>query len=350
MFSGFDWQLLLPAALLVSIGSLVLSSVAPAAYPVQFLYILLAFVAFLVCSRLDFHFYKALAPAFYIFSLVLLLATLFFGSFSRGSVRWIEVGVFTLQTSEVIKPFVILFIARIIASSDSFQRFIFGAVVGAVPFILVFVQPDLGSSLVIAIGVLGVLFFGGIPWKAVAVSFFLFVLGLPILWHLLDVYQKERLFTFVQPTADPLGAGYNSIQAIIAIGSGGFLGRGLGQGTQSQLLFLPERHTDFIFASIGEELGFLGAGLIVIFFVMLLVRLAYLFIWAKNDFAHAFFGGVFLLFFAQAAINIGMNLGLLPITGIPLPFVSSGGSSLLSMSATLGIVSSCTRSLRSGSV
>ena len=349
MLSSLDWKLFLPAVLLASIGSLVLSSVSPASYPSQYFFIALALISYLIFAKIDFTVYKTLAPLFYVLSLVLLLLTLAFGTFTRGAVRWIEIGNFTLQTSEIIKPFVVLFVAWILSTSlESRKIFLLAAVAGFLPFILVFIQPDLGSSLVVLAGILGAVFFGRISWKIIFTSLFTFAPGLPLVWRFMEDYQKERIMTFIQPSADPLGAGYNSIQAIIAIGSGGFLGRGLGQGTQSQLLFLPERHTDFIFSSIGEELGFLGAGLVVIFFIALFARLCAIFINADDVFSRAFLGGVFLMIFVQAAVNIGMNLGILPITGIPLPFVSSGGSSLLAMAITLGIATSFTSGLRTG--
>lgn len=350
MLSSIDWKLFLPTAFLVSIGSLVLSSVSPLSYPSQFFYIALAMGVYITASSIDIALYKTLAPTFFALSLVLLLITLTFGVFTRGAVRWIEIGTFTLQTSEIVKPFIVLFVAWALSSTESGKRFFLVSFSGLAPFILVFIQPDLGSSLVILAGVLGAIFFGGIPWKAVFSSALVFALGFPLVWKFLANYQKERIMTFIEPSADPLGAGYNSIQATIAIGSGGFLGRGLGQGTQSQLLFLPERHTDFIFASIGEELGFLGAGLVIIFFIALFARLCMIFLRAGDVFSRAFLGGIFLMIFFQAAVNIGMNLGILPITGIPLPFVSSGGSSLLAMAISLGIITSFARSLRSASI
>lgn len=349
MLSSLDWKLFLPAVLLVSIGSLILSSVSPASYPSQYLFIALALASYLIFANIDFTLYKTLAPAFYALSLVLLLFTLIFGTFTRGAVRWIEIGNFTLQTSEIIKPFIILFIAWILSTSlESGKRFLLAAVAGFLPVIFVFIQPDLGSSLVVLAGVFGAVFFGGISWKIIFGFLLTFSFGLPLIWRLMEDYQKERIIAFIQPASDPLGSGYNSIQAIIAIGSGGFLGRGLGQGTQSQLLFLPERHTDFIFSSIGEELGFLGAGLVVIFLIALFARLCEIFANSNDVFSRAFLGGVFLMILIQSAVNIGMNLGILPITGIPLPFVSSGGSSLLAMAITLGIASSFARGLRTG--
>lgn len=346
MFSAFDWKLFVPAALLVSIGSLVLSSVSPVSYPAHFFYILLAILAFFLANRVNFQFYKTFALWFYILSVVLLLATLVFGTLSRGARRWLEVAGFTLQTSEIVKPFTLLFVSRVLAEFGAFKKYFFAVLAGIIPFALIFLQPDLGSGIVVISGVLGAIFLAGISLRAIFILVIFLLSGLPFLWSFLESYQKERIFTFLQPGADPLGAGYNSVQAIIAIGSGGLAGRGLGQGTQSQLLFLPERHTDFIFASLGEELGLLGAGFVVFCFILLFSRLAALFLQSTDNFSRIFIGGTFFVIFVQTSVNIGMNLGILPITGIPLPFVSSGGSSLLAMSFTLGMISSCSRSLR----
>lgn len=348
MFRFLDWNLFLPAAFLVAIGSVVLTSVSPLSYPLHFAYLTLALLVFLTLANIEFSVYKALAPTLYIISLIFLLVTLLFGSFTRGAVRWIEIGSplgnLTLQTSEIVKPLVVLFLALVVSQGTSHRRYFLAALVASLPFVLVFIQPDLGSALVIFAGFLGVMFFSGLPWKAIFTSVAGLGIFLPLLWRSLAHYQQERILTFIEPGKDPLGAGYNSIQALIAIGSGGLTGRGLGQGTQSQLLFLPERHTDFIFASIGEELGLMGAGLVILLFTLLFARVIALFLQANKTLERSFIGGIFFMLFAQAAINIGMNLGLLPITGIPLPFVSSGGSALLGVSATLGILSSLGRS------
>src|SRR3989338_5224466 len=309
MLSSLDWKLFLPAVLLTSIGSLVLSSVSPASYPSQYFFIALALASYLIFAKIDFTVYKTLAPLFYVLPLVLLLLTLIFGTFTRGAVRWIEIGNFTLQTSEIIKPFVVLFSAWILSTSlESRKRFLLAAVAGFLPVFFVFVQPDLGSSLVVLAGILGVVFFGGISWKIIFGSLFTFALGLPLVWRFLEDYQKERIMTFIQPSADPLGAGYNSIQAIIAIGSGGFLGRGLGQGTQSQLSFLPERHTDFIFAALSEELGFVGAILAVVAFCLILYRLIVIIRRQEDVLLQSLLGGIFFIFFAHIIVNAGMNM------------------------------------------
>lgn len=340
LFSNIDFTLFLPACFLVILGSLILMSVSPGAFPRQFLYIGLALFAFLLFSRIDIRVLGAFSPWFYPLSVLLLVITLFIGGVTRGAVRWIELGPFTLQTSEIVKPFLLLFFSWFLTRKEDTKRFFLSLPLILFVVFLILKQPDLGSSLVVFAGFLGAVFIAGVPLGLLILGGLVGIGGTPLVWRLLADYQKERVISFLAPQQDPLGAGYNAIQAMIAVGSGQILGRGLGQGTQSQLAFLPERHTDFIFAALSEELGFLGSMAVVIVFSFILWRIVMLLRNTEDNFAKVFLGSAFLMLFFQAAVNIGMNLGLLPITGIPLPFVSSGGSSLLAMSITLGICSS----------
>ncbi|MDO8599815.1 MAG: FtsW/RodA/SpoVE family cell cycle protein [bacterium] len=339
MYSRVDLFLFLPAVLLAILGSFTLSSVSPASYPGHFIFLGLALLSFLAFAFLDLRILKTLAPSFYIISCILLVATLIFGGLTRGSVRWIDLGPLSFQPSEIVKPLLIIFFAWIVARSRQETRFLIAIGALLLPFLLVLVQPDLGSAIVIIAGGLGVMFLGGIPVRFVAVLAILGIIIAPWAWTGLASYQKDRLSSYLSSEADPLGSGYNSIQSQIAVGSGEMFGRGIGQGTQAQLLFLPERHTDFIFASIAEELGFLGSSLIILAFAIILVRIVLIARSARDIFEKSILGGAFAVFFIQSGVNIGMNLGVLPITGIPLPFVSSGGSSLLAMSILLGIAS-----------
>lgn len=340
LFSRIDLKLFLPLMFLTLIGSVILSSVAPSVYPQQFIFLLLAFLMFLIFTKIEMGILRQLAPFLYIFSLLLLLVTIVFGVLTRGSVRWIDLGFITLQPSELVKPFLLLAFASIVAGSNKTVKFMLAFLALIPAILLILVQPDLGSSLVVLAGFLGVIFLGGVPVRYLLGVGILGAIFSPLLWHFLAGYQKERIFSFLNPGSDPLSTGYNAIQSVIAIGSGGFFGKGLGQGTQSHLAFLPEWHTDFIFASLSEELGFLGASLVIIAFGILLWRIVVAMKNSHDVFSKALLGGIFATFLAQSGINIGMNLGLLPITGIPLPFVSSGGSSLLAMSVILGMASS----------
>lgn len=345
LFSNTDLTLFLPAVFLVTLGGLILMSVSPESFPRQFFYIGLALFAFLLFSKIDIQILRIFSPWLYPFSILLLLATLFIGGVTRGAVRWLELGPFTLQPSEIAKPLLLLFFSWFLAKETGNKRFF-----TSLPFILVAVflilkQPDLGSSLVVFAGFLGAVFIAGAPLGLLILGGLIALGGMPLAWRLLADYQKERIISFLAPQEDPLGAGYNAIQAMIAVGSGQLFGRGLGQGTQSQLAFLPERHTDFIFAALSEELGLLGALAVILAFLFLFWKIATLLRLAQENFEKVFLGGAFLTIFFQAVVNIGMNLGLLPITGIPLPFVSSGGSSLLAMSIILGICSSISSGL-----
>jgi len=346
MFKRIDSALFLPALLLVSIGSIALTSVAPTSYPFHFLYLALAGVGFLIFSQIDKRTIRAFSPHLYILGLLLLLITPIFGENVRGSVRWIDLGPITLQTSEVIKPLLLLFLAHILSQNFGTRRFGLALLIAIPSFILVFLQPDLGSTIVLIAGFLGAIFIAGLPSRIILLGILIMFIGIPLSWQFLAPYQKERIHSFLDPEADPLSSGYNSIQSKIAVGGGGLTGQGLGQGTQSQLLFLPEKHTDFIFAAISEELGFIGATLIIASFGVLLWRIIVTIKKDNDIFSQIFLSGAFFIIFVQATVNIGMNLGLLPITGIPLPFVSSGGSSLLSMAVLLGIASSLGSTLR----
>lgn len=346
LLEKIDSKLFLPAALLLVLGGLVLSSVSPGSYPGQFLHIGIAFLVFLFFANLDSRILRTLAPWLYVLSLALLLLTLAIGAVTRGAVRWIDLGFMTVQPSEIVKPLLLVFFAFLVSQGGGMKRFVFAFLALLPAVLLVLLQPDLGSTIVITAGFFGVLFVAGIPFRYLLASAVLAAFSSPLLWNLMAPYQQERIISFLSPGTDPLGSGYNSIQAMIAVGSGGLWGRGLGQGSQSQLAFLPERHTDFVFAALAEELGLLGSLLVLAAFLFLFWRLAALAKQGPDSFSRALLGGIFLTVFAQASINIGMNLGILPVTGIPLPFISSGGSSLVSMSAALGIASSLRPSLQ----
>ena len=202
---------------------------------------------------------------------------------------------------------------------------------------LILIQPSLGVAILMVLGFLGVLIASDFKKRYLLVGLGIFLILIPIFWSILAPYQKLRILTFIDPTKDPYGAGYNSLQSQIAVGSGKILGRGLGKGVQTQLSFLPERQTDFIFASISEELGILGSAIVMFFLFFILFKLASFTSGAINPTARAYLAGLFLMLLSQIIIHIGMNMGLLPITGVPLPLVSAGGSSLMGTVAGLAI-------------
>lgn len=286
----------------------------------------------------------------YIFCVLLLLFTLLLGRATRGSVRWIDLGIFRLQPSEISKPILIAFFAnRFIKpiGGNPMVWLIKNLAYLAVPAFLVLIQPDLGSTLVIVITWIGMLLASRFPKKIILAFSILSVLLLPLGYQFLHDYQKTRLHTFISPFSDPTGSGYNVIQAMIAVGSGKFIGKGVRQGTQSHLRFLPERHTDFAFASFAEEFGFVGVSILLSAFLIFFFWLASL-IQHMEPFGKLLVTGVFWLFFIQTFINVGMNMGVLPVTGITLPFISYGGSSILSSAIAIGMVLSLRKTRRMG--
>ncbi|MCS7092266.1 MAG: FtsW/RodA/SpoVE family cell cycle protein [Patescibacteria group bacterium] len=330
---------------LVIFSIFVLNSIASFLFPAYYFYVILAIIAFLVFYFIDFEVLEIFSTHLYLFSIMLLLLPIIFGQVTRGAVRWVEFGGYTLQPSEIAKPFLFLFASVQIAKIKklSIKRVIFVLAMLFLPLILIFFQPSLGVTIITLIGFLGALFGRGIPVKQFVFLLAILVILLPVFWLILAPYQKGRITAFLNPWLDPLGQGYNSIQSMISVASGGIFGRGLGKGVQTQLAFLPERHTDFIFAAIGEELGFIGSFAVLILFSVffwLILRVQSI---VKQISRKCFASCVFVSLFAQTSVHIGMNLGLLPVTGLPLPLVSAGGSALLGTSIILGILMSSIR-------
>ena len=337
-----DWWLIIPALLLAILGLVVLRSVAPDLVVYQTVFLSVAIIAFIFFATLDYQILVALHLPIYITSLIFLLTPFIFGSHSRGALRWLQFGQVSLQPSEIIKPFLLLTFA-LLATSSYPKKGLWLILSFTLPAIIIFFQPDLGTTLVLAIGWVTIFFSQFSLRRIFFLSLTATIILLPLTGIFLKGYQKDRLLTFINPYQDPLGKGYQVIQSVIAVGSGQFFGRGLGHGTQSQLRFLPERHTDFIFASLSEELGFVGAGLVLILFVALLRRIYYLSQATTRPLVTLYCLGVLTLLTFQTFINIGMNIGLAPITGITLPFLSYGGSSLMSLGITLGLITSMAR-------
>jgi rod shape determining protein RodA len=339
---SFDPLIISTALILLGFSLVVLRSVFPQAASQQLIFVVAAILAFLIVSQIDYRVLSELSRFFYIFACALLVATFMFGQVTRGSVRWIEIGAYSFQPSEFIKPVLILFLANFV-HANSLRRtknlFIFFSLT-ALPVFLVFIQPSLGSSLVLSIIGLSIAFAASTPLKAFVMSLTGTTLALPLIFQFLKPYQQDRLRAFINPLSDPLGSGYNVIQSMIAVGSGKLLGRGLGHGTQSQLRFLPERYSDFIYASLAEELGFVGAIIVLACYFLLFHRLLNCVKASLDPVGKLILIGVFSMLLFQVTVNIGMNLGLLPITGITLPLISSGGSSLLATMISLGIAQS----------
>jgi len=344
-FKNFDWLVVLAITILLLLGLTMIGSVAVGLWPQQAAYALFGVLFFFLVSRLDYRIFQKLAGWLFLVALLALLSTFLFGQLTRGSIRWIQIGGFAFQPSEMVKPLLILIFASFVSSQTAFSlRFFFlNLLLIFVPVLLIFRQPDLGSSLVVIFVWGAIIFASGLTWRWLLSGLAIAAASLPVVWQILKGYQKERIYTFLRPFSDPLGAGYNMIQSIVAVGSGQLIGRGLGRGTQSHLRFLPERHTDFIFASLAEELGLVGAGLLILAYGLLLWRILKVSQNSADNFGFLICIGVFSLIAFQSFINISMNLGLVPITGITLPLVSYGGSSLIATMISLGLVESVAR-------
>lgn len=274
------------------------------------------------------------APALFVINAVFLLIVKFAGTSALGAQRWIQIGPFTLQPSEFAKLFMIICLARLLSNRSreytTWKSLVPVAALMLIPSVLIFIQPDLGTSLVFAAIAFGMLYMCGLRMKMVKQAFLGLVIIFPVLWFLvLHDYQKMRLMVLINPNIDPFGSGYHVIQSKISIGNGGFIGQGLFGGTQSQLNFLPENHTDFIFSVIGEEFGFVGAAFVLFLYFLLLYRTLIISKSANDSFGSLIAVGIFSMWLFQVFINIGMTLGIMPVTGIPLPFMSYGGSALL---------------------
>lgn len=339
---SIDWWLLTPVTILLIISLVTLLSLSKALFFNQLFSLSLAGIIFCIISSFKVAFSQKLALPIYSISLILLTVVLIIGFESHGAVRWISFFGMSIQFSELLKPFLVMALAHYLTSKNntSFRTFITVLLLLIPIFLLIAFQPDLGNALIYALVTGVVLIVYGFPWKWFLFVLLPFLLISPIFWGVLHDYQRQRLLTFVNPTSDPLGASYNVIQSMIAVGSGMFWGKGLSQGTQSGLRFLPERHTDFIFATLSEGLGFVGSCIVLVCFVSLGVRIYMLFSQMDSQFAKLFAVGTFSVLVIHFFVNIGMNIGLLPIVGVTLPFVSYGGNSLLSNFLFLGILSS----------
>lgn len=279
-------------------------------------------------------------PAYLVFLILLMLVPLV-GSTFYGAKRWISFGLFTIQPSEPIKIAVLILVARLLARDSQplgWKNFISVLAVGLVPMVFILKQPDLGTATLVSIAGLSVIFFAGVSARIVALCSGALVLSMPLLWTFMHDYQRERVLTLLDPTLDPLGKGFHILQALIAIGSGGVTGKGWMEGTQAHLDFIPERTSDFIFAVFGEEFGFVGAALLLLLYLALIARSFYIAAGAPTRFARLLAGSIGVIFFTYTFVNIGMVSGILPVVGVPLPFMSYGGTALLILGTSTGIL------------
>jgi rod shape determining protein RodA len=283
------------------------------------------------------------AAALYLAGVLMLVAVLLVGDVGKGAQRWLDLGLLRFQPSEILKVAVPMILAWFLsgrALPPNTWRILVGAIYVVVPTLLIFKQPDLGTAILVATSGALVLFLAGMSWRLILAVGVLAAAMAPALWYLMRDYQRQRVLTFIDPSTDPLGTGYHIIQSQIAIGSGGVHGKGWLNGTQSHLEFLPERSTDFIFAVLGEELGLTGALVLMGIYLFIILRGLYIATMASDTFGRLLAGGLTLIFFVYVFVNTGMVSGLLPVVGVPLPLVSYGGTSLVTIMAGFGMIMS----------
>lgn len=336
--------MIIPALLLSILGIIVISSSSMNLAIGQAIYVVVGLLLYIGLSKLDYQLWKPFFKPVYVIIMVLLLFVLFLGYETRGSVRWIPLGLFNFQPSEFAKIILILVLANFWSKNLPSWKNIFKSIITLSPIaFLVFRQPDLGTTLTIIFIWIAILVAANLSIKKIFLIFLIGMMIIPSSWFFLKDYQKHRITTFLYPEHDPLGLGYNVIQSTIAVGSGQIYGRGLGRGTQSRLQFLPEFRTDFIFASIAEELGMIGSLLVLFLYSTLFFVFFRVLSQIKDRFGELIIIGVMGMLFFQMVVNIGMNIGVLPVTGITLPLLSYGGSSILTIFISLGLVSSIKR-------
>jgi len=350
LFTHFDWTLLAIVLLLASIGILNLYSASSGEvvfgtplYLKQIFWLLIGLAMMVMIAFIEYRFYSDIAYIIYAVTLCFLLVVMGYGIVTSGAQRWIRIGSISFQPSEFIKISFIIAMARFFHRPSSREGYSLKdlwlpILILIFPLGLILKQPDLGTSIVLLLVFFSILIFVKIRWST------LLTIGvsggaiIPVFWHFLKGYQRQRIITFFNPELDPLGAGYHIIQSKIAMGSGGILGKGIMRGTQSRLGFLPEQHTDFIFSALGEEWGLMGSLVVVgLYFILILwgLRIA---VQSKDRFGAILSFGVVAMLFWHIFINIGMVLGMMPVVGIPLPLISYGGSFLLSTFIGIGIL------------
>lgn len=309
----------------------------------QFCRLILGSIALLFAASVKVSFWKKYAYGFYLLSLILLCVVAVLGKVSMGAQRWINFYFFNVQPSELMRIAIVLVMARYFSTQSveetrHLRAIIIPFILMVIPMGLVLLQPDLGTAMILLCVFSSILFVCGLQiWKFIA-ALLAVVVSAPILWNMLHEYQRQRILMFLSPEMDPSGAGYHIIQSQIAIGSGGIWGKGLMNGSQSQLSFLPEKQTDFVFAALAEELGFLGCLFLLILYILLILYNIRVTLNARNKFNQIVVFGLTVMFFFYIFINIAMVCGLLPVVGIPLPFFSYGGSALMVLMFCQGLI------------
>ncbi|WP_455367035.1 rod shape-determining protein RodA [Kaarinaea lacus] len=302
-----------------------------------------ALVIMVALAQLNPNTLKRWTPYIYVIGVLLLVAVLIAGQIGKGAQRWLDFGFFRFQPSEIMKLAIPLMVSWYLSEyplPPDGKRLLIAMMIIAIPFILIAKQPDLGTSLLVAGAGFFALLFAGLSWKILTGFGIMGAASAPVAWFLMHDYQRQRVLTFLDPEQDPLGSGYHIIQSKIAIGSGGLYGKGWLNGTQSQLDFLPERSTDFIFSAYAEEFGFIGVLVLLAIYLFILMRGLLIAVQAQDTFTRLLAGSLTMTFFIYVFVNIGMVTGLLPVVGLPLPLVSYGGTSVVTLMASFGILMS----------
>jgi len=303
----------------------------------------LAFLMMIIVAQIPQHQLYLWTPWIFALGIILLVLVLMAGDVGKGAQRWLDVYVIKFQPSEMMKLVTPMMLAWYLSERPlppGFKSLVISALLVLVPTLLIARQPDLGTAILVAAAGFFVVFLSGIRWRVLLVTLLGLLALAPILWHWMRDYQKQRVLTLLNPESDPLGSGYHIIQSKIAIGSGGLYGKGWLNGTQSQLDFLPERHTDFIFAVFSEEFGMMGAVVLLSLYAFIILRALYIATRAQDNFGRLLAGSLSLTFFVYLFVNVGMVSGILPVVGVPLPLVSYGGTSMVTLMIGFGILMS----------
>lgn len=343
LVAPIDWPLLGICGLLLLLALGVMESAAPERVSVHFRSLVVALVAMRLVAGIPPHRLASLAVPLYLVGIVLLVAVALFGDISKGARRWLDLGFMRAQPSEIMKIAMPLLLAWFFHQRTTHLRssdFFIAALLLLVPAGLIMRQPDLGTAVLVLAAGFYVIFFAGLPWKILVGMVLTALAAAPVAWNFLHDYQRNRILTLLDPEKDPLGKGFHIIQSTIAIGSGGVFGKGWREGTQAQLEFIPERHTDFIFAVFAEEFGLMGNMLLLVLYGFLIGRGLMIAAQATSLFGRLLAGAITMIFFTYVFVNIGMVSGILPVVGVPLPLVSYGGTSLVTLFIGIGILMS----------
>ncbi len=347
LVNPIDGPLMGILGLLILLAFVTMSSASPQRVTLWLTHLVIALTVMRVVAQIPTQRLMHLALPLYVLGVLLLVAVALFGDISKGARRWLDLGFIRMQPSELMKIAMPMMLAWYFQKHEArlrIKEYFVATVILLIPAALIVRQPDLGTAILVFSSGFFVIFFAGLPWKVIFGLGALAAAAAPVAWNLLHGYQQQRILMLLDPEKDPLGKGFHIIQSTIAIGSGGVLGKGWGEGTQAQLDFLPERHTDFIFAVYSEEFGLLGNLILLVIYALLIGRGLQIAMNAATLFGRLLAGAITLILFVYAFVNMGMVSGILPVVGVPLPFVSYGGTALVTLCLGVGILMSISKS------